>query len=117
MAKTTAAKNETVSPEVTAQNEIAQLWANGEKEADAPKVYLNVALQVAPDVTIRMPLNCLVATDIKGMNANQRKLMELLIQKVENATCDEDLVINAPAILTLYKQGSKEADTTGWTSL
>lgn len=90
-------------------------------EAKQTDVYLNVELEVAKDVIIRMPLNCPVSTDIKGMSANQRKLMELFIEKVEHALTlpegeerDAALVIGCPVKLSLFKRGSKEADATGW---
>lgn len=100
------------------------IWNSNETEAtNQTDVYLNVELQVAEDVTIRMPLNCPVSEDIKGMSANQRKLMELLLAKVDEAMelpegdeRDAALTINVPVTCKLFKRGSKEADTTGWAS-
>lgn len=101
------------------------IWETNASESNSTNqtdVYLNVELQVAEDVVIRMPLNCPVSSDIKGMNANQRKLMELLLEKTEaalelpeGAERDEALTIQVPVKCTLFKRGSKEADTSGWT--
>lgn len=83
--------------------------------------YLNVALHVADDVTINMPLNCPVSQDIRGMSGNQRKLMELLQAKIDAAMelpegdeRDEALTIQVPVTLKLYRKGSKEVDTSDW---
>lgn len=78
------------------------------------QVYLNVELEVAPDVFVRMPLNCPVSEDIRGMGANQRKLMEILLDKAEAAVTEDDLVIKCPVRLTLFVKGSNEPDATGW---
>lgn len=90
-------------------------------EARTTDTYLNVSLQVAEDVVVSMPLNCPVSMDIKGMNANQRKLMERLLEKVEQALTlpegeerDAALTINVPVTLKLFRKGSKEADAGDW---
>ena len=90
-------------------------------EARTTDTYLNVSIQVAEDVVVSMPLNCPVSNDIKGMNANQRKLMELLLAKVEHALTlpegeerDEALTIQVPVTLKLFRKGSKEADAGSW---
>ncbi|MGL4616504.1 MAG: hypothetical protein ACRCVV_21955 [Shewanella sp.] len=96
----------------------ANIWAQGSSsnESDRPEIttYLNVELEVAEGIHIRMPLNCPVSLDIKGMGANQRKLMEVLLAKAANAKSDEDLIIQCPVKLSLFVKGSNEADDSGW---
>ena len=88
--------------------------AAGASSQAQTQVYLNVELEVAPNVFVRMPLNCPVSEDIRGMGANQRKLMEILLDKAEAAETEEDLVIKCPVRLTLFVKGSNEPDATGW---
>ncbi|QGH72786.1 MAG: hypothetical protein [Podoviridae sp. ctLUJ1] len=97
----------------------ASIWeqhaAAGQAGAQAQtQVYLNVELEVAQGVFVRMPLNCPVSEDIRGMGANQRKLMEILLDKAEAAQTEEDLVIRCPVRLSLFVKGSNEPDATGW---
>ena len=95
----------------------ANIWeqhAAGAGSQAQTQVYLNVELEVAPDVFVRMPLNCPVSEDIRGMGANQRKLMEILLDKAEAAVTEDDLVIKCPVRLTLFVKGSNEPDATGW---
>lgn len=93
----------------------------GQANQNEINTYLNIELLVGQDengedIVVRMPLNCPVSTELKGMSANQRKLMELLIEKAKSAKSDEDLVIKVPVRASLYVRGSKEADTSGWSS-
>lgn len=83
--------------------------------------YLNIALVVQEatadqeEVVVHMPLNCPIDMDLRGLSANQRKLFELLQEKIDQAKSDEDLVIQVPVRAKLYRKDSKEADSSGWT--
>ena len=97
----------------------ANIWeqhaaGGGASAQSQTQVYLNVELNVAPGVFVRMPLNCPVSEDIRGMGANQRKLMQLLLDKAEAAQTEEDLTILCPVRLTLFVKGSNEPDASGW---
>lgn len=102
------------TPVAAAANIWEQHAAAGASSQAQTQVYLNVELEVAPGVFVRMPLNCPVSEDIRGMGANQRKLMEILLDKAEAAETEEDLVIKCPVRLTLFVKGSNEPDATGW---
>ncbi len=102
----------------------AALWsqtASAQAEATTD-VYGNIEVHVCEGVSIRMPLNCPVSLDIKGMNANQKQLMELLLAKAEAAYAlpegperEAALTINVPVTMKLFKRGhGKVADATGW---
>ena len=100
-----------------AKPEAQGIWQdpNSAQSVNKDAIYLNVALEVAPDIIIRMPLNCPVDLEMRGLSAEQRKLFEMFVAKVENAESDEDLQVHPVAVhLSLYKKGSKEADNSGW---
>lgn len=87
-----------------------QQTATETANASRTDTYLNIEIQVGPNEFIRMPLNCPVAGDIKGMSAKQKKLMAALIRKVDAALLIEDederakaLTLKAPIRATLYK--------------
>lgn len=80
--------------------------------------YLNIELEVAPDVWIRMPLNCAIPRDDRNLTQDQKTLRDILLNKIEKASETGDksnLQVKCAIRGSLYqRQASTSTDSTDW---
>lgn len=76
--------------------------------------YLNISIRVSKDTWIKLPLNCALPDDTKGLSKNQIKLIEKLKNMLDNSDNPEDLTLSVPISGTLYRRKDEETDESDW---
>lgn len=79
-------------------------------------VYGNIEIEVEKGKFIRMPIGCPIGEDLRGMNAEQKKLMRALIEKATSAKTEAELVVKPNIRMTLWKRPEEDATEEKWES-